>query len=87
MHPPRPLHSPAHAQHHGQEFLRQLARRRDVQSEVHRLAKGAPGNAKYERNEDSERIEIWLANRGFILGPEAEGDGDEEAPSAVLESA
>ena len=46
-----------------------------------------PGNAKYERNEDSERIEVWLANRGFILGPEAEGDGDEEAPSAVLESA
>jgi hypothetical protein len=46
-----------------------------------------PGNAKYERNEDSELIEVWLANRGFILEPEAEGDGDEEAPSAVLESA
>lgn len=45
-----------------------------------------PGNAKYERNEDSERIEVWLANRGFILGPEAEGDDDEEAPSAVLET-
>ena len=45
-----------------------------------------PGNAKYERNEDSERIEVWLANRGFILGPEAEGD-DDEASSAVLESA
>ena len=46
-----------------------------------------PGNAKYERNEDSELIEIWLANRGFILEPEAEGDGDEEALSAVLEGA
>lgn len=46
-----------------------------------------PGNAKYERNEDSELIEVWLANRGFILEPEAEGDDDEEAPSAVLESA
>jgi hypothetical protein len=44
-----------------------------------------PGNAIYERNEDSELIEIWLANRGFVLEPGAEAD-DDEAPSAVLES-
>ena len=36
-----------------------------------------PGNAKYERNEDSELIEVWLANRGFILEPEADGNDDE----------
>ncbi len=45
-----------------------------------------PGNAKYERNEDSELIEVWLANRGFILEPKAAGN-DDETPSAVLESA
>ena len=45
-----------------------------------------PGNAKYERNEDSELIEVWLANRGFILEPKAEGD-DDESPTPVLESA
>jgi hypothetical protein len=44
-----------------------------------------PGNAKYERNEDSELIEVWLANRGFILEPKAEGD-DDESPTPVLES-
>jgi hypothetical protein len=44
-----------------------------------------PGNAIYERNEDSELIEVWLANRGFVLEPGAEAD-DDEAPSAVLES-
>lgn len=43
-----------------------------------------PGNAKYERNEDSELIEVWLANRGFILEPKAEGD-DDESPTPVLE--
>jgi hypothetical protein len=46
-----------------------------------------PGNAKYERNEDSELIDGWLAKRGFIPEPELEGDGDEEAPTAVLERA
>jgi hypothetical protein len=46
-----------------------------------------PGNAKYERNEDSELIDGWLAKRGFIPEPEPEGDGDEEAPTAVLERA
>jgi hypothetical protein len=45
-----------------------------------------PGNAKYERNEDSELIEIWLARRGFILKPKAEDD-DDETPSAVVEGA
>jgi hypothetical protein len=45
-----------------------------------------PGNAKYERNEDNELIDIWLAKRGFILEPATEDD-DEEAPSALLESA
>jgi hypothetical protein len=44
-----------------------------------------PGNAKYERNEDSELIEVWLANRGFILEPEADGN-DDESPTPVLES-
>jgi hypothetical protein len=28
-----------------------------------------PGNAKYERNEDSELIETWLKKRGFICPP------------------
>jgi hypothetical protein len=46
-----------------------------------------PGNAKYERNEDSALIDVWLAKRGFIPEPDTDGDGDEEAPSAVLESA
>ena len=45
-----------------------------------------PGNARYERNEDSELIEVWLANRGFMPKQTAEGD-DDETPSAVLESA
>jgi len=45
-----------------------------------------PGNAKYERNEDSELIELWLKNRGFILAPQADAD-DAEAPSAVMERA
>jgi hypothetical protein len=45
-----------------------------------------PGNARYERNEDSELIEVWLANRGFILDTLAEGD-DDEAATQVLESA
>lgn len=44
------------------------------------------GSATYERNEDSELIEAWLANRGFIVEPKAEGD-DDEAPSALLENA
>ena len=44
-----------------------------------------PGNAKYERNEDSELIEAWLAKRGFLLHPPAEVD--DETPTAVLESA
>ena len=46
-----------------------------------------PCNAKYERNEDSELIERWLTNRGFILAPRAAGDEDAETPSAVLEGA
>lgn len=46
-----------------------------------------PGNAKYERNEDSELIDGWLAKRGFIPEPEPEGDGDDEAATAVLERA
>jgi hypothetical protein len=45
-----------------------------------------PRNAKYERNEDSELIDVLLAKRGFIVEPKAEGD-DPEAPSAVLEIA
>ena len=45
-----------------------------------------PGNAKYERNEDSDLIEVWLTKRGFILEPRAEGH-DDEAPSALLASA
>ena len=45
-----------------------------------------PRNALYERNDDSELIERWLANRGFILDPKAESD-DSEASSAVLEVA
>ena len=44
-----------------------------------------PGNAKYERNEDSDLIEVWMIKRGFILKPEA-NDDDDEAPTAVLES-
>jgi hypothetical protein len=45
-----------------------------------------PRNAKYERNEDSELIDVLLAKRGFIVEPKVEGD-DPEAPSAVLEVA
>jgi hypothetical protein len=45
-----------------------------------------PQNAKYERNEDSEIVEVWLAKRGFILDPDAEGD-DAEAPSLTVASA
>jgi hypothetical protein len=45
-----------------------------------------PRNARYERNEDSELIEVWLAKRGFILDPKADSD-DDDAPSAVLASA
>lgn len=44
-----------------------------------------PSNARYERNDDSELIERWLASRGFTLDAKAEGDA--EAPSAVLEVA
>lgn len=44
-----------------------------------------PGNAKYERNEDSELVDVWLAKRGFILDPHPEDDGDDETPSEVLE--
>ena len=45
-----------------------------------------PGNAKYERNEDSELIEVWLAKRGFML-KQTEDPDDPEAASAILEDA
>jgi hypothetical protein len=45
-----------------------------------------PGNARYERNEDSELIEVWLAKRGFMPKQTEEPD-DPEAASAVLEDA
>jgi hypothetical protein len=45
-----------------------------------------PGNAKYERNEDSELIEVWLAKRGFMPKQTEEPD-DPEAASAILEDA
>jgi hypothetical protein len=45
-----------------------------------------PRNARYERNEDSELIDVFLTKRGFIVEPKAEAD-DPEAPSAVLEVA
>jgi hypothetical protein len=44
-----------------------------------------PGIARYERNEDSELVERWLRNRGFILA--AQGADDDEAATAVLEGA
>lgn len=44
-----------------------------------------PSNAKYERDEDSELIDGWLARRGFIHEPE--GDDDADAPTEVLERA
>jgi hypothetical protein len=37
--------------------------------------------AMYTRDEDSVRVEKWLANRGFALAPEPEGDDDEPAES------
>lgn len=42
-----------------------------------------PGNARYERNEDSELIEKWLTNRGFVTRSKAQID--DETPSEVLE--
>lgn len=44
-----------------------------------------PGIARYERNEDSELVERWLRNRGFILANQ--GTDDDEAATAVLEGA
>lgn len=44
-----------------------------------------PAIARYERNDDSELIERWLRRRGFILS--AQDVEDDEAPTAVLESA
>ncbi|MBA3518163.1 MAG: hypothetical protein H0T75_11090 [Rhizobiales bacterium] len=46
-----------------------------------------PANARYERNEDSEIVELWLQRRGFTLPPAVSVTNDEEAPSAVLEVA
>ena len=45
-----------------------------------------PGSAKYERSEDSDLIEVWLAKRGFILKPDTGGD-DDDAPTPVVEIA
>jgi len=44
-----------------------------------------PGIARYERNEDSELVEHWLRDRGFIL--QDQGADDDEAATAVLEGA
>jgi hypothetical protein len=41
--------------------------------------------AKYERNEDSELIELWLSKRGFIVEPS--GEADAETLSDVVEGA
>jgi hypothetical protein len=45
-----------------------------------------PGNAKYERNEDSDVIESWLAKRGFIVDVDVAAD-DEETPTSLVENA
>jgi hypothetical protein len=44
-----------------------------------------PGIARYERNEDSELVERWLRERGFIRTNQ--GADDDEAATAVLEGA
>jgi hypothetical protein len=44
-----------------------------------------PGIARYERNEDSELVERWLKERGFIRTNQ--GADDDEAATAVLEGA
>jgi hypothetical protein len=44
-----------------------------------------PASARYERPADSELVERWLRERGFLLRPEP--GGDDEEPTAVLESA
>jgi hypothetical protein len=44
-----------------------------------------PGIAKYERDQDSELIELWMKSRGFM--PRRSPEKDDEAPTAVLESA
>ncbi|AMN44054.1 hypothetical protein [Rhodoplanes sp. Z2-YC6860] len=44
-----------------------------------------PCVAKYERNEDSEAIDLWLTRRGFVL--EQEGDADDQTPHPLVASA
>jgi hypothetical protein len=46
-----------------------------------------PASATYERDDDSELIEEWLSRRGFLLNPQHPAEDDDEAPTAVLESA
>jgi hypothetical protein len=42
--------------------------------------------AKYDRDEDSVRIEKWLVKRGFVLAPEPEGDEDEPTEAALADA-
>lgn len=42
--------------------------------------------ARYTRDDDSVRIEKWLVNRGFALGPEPEGGEDEPTEAALADA-
>lgn len=42
-----------------------------------------PGIARYERNDDSELIDLWLRKRGFVVT--ASDTSDDEAPTTVLD--